>query len=231
MKKIIIFILIIGVVLGVFYFLNKKETVVPVVIFPIEKNIKSISKIDVKQGEFCFAKFGTLNSSGSYDKYTLRLIIDGEKATGELNLLPVEQDRKTGEIKGTISALDKMALTRTADLEWFTFAGGTSTEKIKIILEKNMASIKEGTNTLSISMLSCLDLVERANVENYLNDNISELSPVKAVLGGTWYVVGATVDMTKNSGMVVYEDGHIQEKKNFLYTTNEKGEVLSLTIK
>src|SRR3989338_8473338 len=74
------------------------------------------------------------------------------------------------------------------------------------------------------------NLAERANVENYLRENISKLSPVEAVLGGTWYVVSATVDLEKNSGTVVYEDGHIQETKNFSYTTDEKGEVVSLTI-
>ena len=70
----------------------------------------------------------------------------------------------------------------------------------------------------------------KQNVENYLRENISTLSPVKAILGGTWYVVSATVDLEKNSGIVVYEDGHIQETKNFSYTTNQKGEVVSLTI-
>ena len=70
----------------------------------------------------------------------------------------------------------------------------------------------------------------KQNVENYLRTNISTLSPVKAVLGGTWYVVSTTVDLEKNSGTVVYEDGHIQEIKNFFYTTDAKGEVISLTI-
>ena len=71
----------------------------------------------------------------------------------------------------------------------------------------------------------------KQNVENYLRENISKLSPVKAVLGGTWYVVSDTIDLKKNSGTVVYEDGHIQEIKNFSYTTNQKGEVINLTIK
>jgi len=230
MKKILSIVIIIGVILGIFYFLNKKEVVVPVTTIPIEKNTKSTNKIDVEQGEFCFAKFGTPNSSGLYDKYTLRLILDGGKVTGELNLLPAEKDIKTGEIKGTVGVFDKVMMTRVAILEWFTFAGNTDTEKITIVFGKDTASIKEGTNTLSLAELPCLDLIERTNVENYLNDNISKLSPVKAVLGGTWYVVSATVDMIKNSGTVIYEDGHIQEKKNFSYTTNEKGEVVSLNI-
>ncbi|MFA6523993.1 MAG: hypothetical protein WC264_00930 [Candidatus Paceibacterota bacterium] len=74
-------------------------------------------------------------------------------------------------------------------------------------------------------------LTERENVENYLKDNINILSPVKAVLGGTWYVVSSTIDLEKKSGIVTYEDGHIQEKKNFTYTVNDKREVTNLTIK
>jgi hypothetical protein len=70
----------------------------------------------------------------------------------------------------------------------------------------------------------------KQNVENYLRENISKLSPVKAVLGGTWYVISVTTDLEKKSGTVTYEDGHIQEIKNFLYTANDKGEIVSLTI-
>src|ERR1035437_9585171 len=70
----------------------------------------------------------------------------------------------------------------------------------------------------------------KQNVENYLRENISTLSPVKAVLGGTWYVVSDTIDLGKNSGTVTYEDGHIQEIKNFSYTTNTNGDVVSLII-
>lgn len=75
------------------------------------------------------------------------------------------------------------------------------------------------------------DLSEVENVEDYLRKNIETLSPVKAVLGGTWYIISMRVDPEKNSGTIVYEDGHIQEKRNFLYTVNDKREVLSLTIK
>ena len=70
----------------------------------------------------------------------------------------------------------------------------------------------------------------KQNVENYLRENISTLSPVQPVLDGTWYVTSVTTDVGKNSGVVEYEDGHIQEIKNFSYTTNEKGEIASLTI-
>jgi hypothetical protein len=74
------------------------------------------------------------------------------------------------------------------------------------------------------------DLTERENVESYLRNNINTLSPVKTVLGGTWYILVAMIDIEKKSGIVTYEDGHIQEKKNFTYSVNEKREVINLTI-
>jgi hypothetical protein len=68
-------------------------------------------------------------------------------------------------------------------------------------------------------------------VETYLKENIVKLSPIEAVLGGTWYVVSSTVNLENNSGTVVYEDGHIQETRNFTYTIDEKGNITSLIIK
>lgn len=230
MKKILSFIVVIIVILGIFYLLNKKEAIAPVVVSPVVTNTKSIVVTDTKPTELCFAKFGAPDVNGSYDRYTLRLIVNGEKATGELNLLPAESDSKTGEVKGTVGPINTTTMTRTADLEWFTFTGGANTEKVQIIFGKSTASIVQKTSPLNLTEIPCLDLVERTNVENYLSDNISKLPPIKAVLGGTWYVVYATVDLEKNSGIVVYEDGHIQETKNFSYTTNEKGEVVTLVI-
>lgn len=71
---------------------------------------------------------------------------------------------------------------------------------------------------------------ESESVENYLRANIGTLSPVAPVLGGNWYVVSMTIDLESNSGMVVYEDGHIQEERNFTYDLNENGEVSNLTL-
>ena len=71
---------------------------------------------------------------------------------------------------------------------------------------------------------------ERENVEKYLRENIAELSPVEEVLGGTWYVLSVIIDIEENSGVVTYEDGHIQEERNFSYTLSKKNEVLELEI-
>ena len=243
-KALVIFVLII-VILGIFYFVTKKEAAAPVVIPPVVT-----SPVTINNTELCFAKFSAPDKNGFFDKYTLRLILKDEKVTGELNLLPAEKDSKTGEIEGTVGAVDKITMARTADLWWFASAEGMNVkEQLKIIFGEGTATIgfgemvdrgdgvyiyKDSKNisySLSLTDVSCSDLAERTNVESYLRENIAELSPVKAVLGGTWYVVSDTIDLEKNSGTVVYEDGHIQETKNFSYTLDEKGEVASLTIK
>ncbi len=69
-----------------------------------------------------------------------------------------------------------------------------------------------------------------SNVETYIRETISTLSPVEATMGGTWYVVSVEVDEDNNKGSVVYEDGHNQEERNFTFTTDEEGGILTLTI-
>ena len=74
-------------------------------------------------------------------------------------------------------------------------------------------------------------LSEKENVENYLKKNITALSPIPAVLGGTWQVLSFTIDVNSKTGTVLYEDGHLSENRKFRYVVNQNGEVLSLTIK
>jgi len=73
-------------------------------------------------------------------------------------------------------------------------------------------------------------LSEKENVENYLKKNITILSPIPAVLGGTWQVLSFTINVENKTGTVLYEDGHLSENKKFTYSINENAEVLSLTI-
>lgn len=62
-------------------------------------------------------------------------------------------------------------------------------------------------------------------VEKYIRENIKILAPEKPVLGGSWYVVSVEIDPVKKTGIVVYEDGHIQGKASFNYS-RKKGEVI-----
>ncbi len=236
----IITILLIIVAVGIVYLTPKKEVLAPTVEGP-------------KPIELCFAKIGTPNERGFYDKYTLRMLLSGEggvNATGELKFLPAEKDSKVGKFEGTVSAVDKKMMARTADLWWNSLAEGMrEKEELKIIFGEGVANIGLGLmdyrkedNTvvyknpneinysLALNDVACSDITERENVESYLRANIGTLSPVKAVLGGNWNVLTYTVDLGKNTGTVTYEDGHIQEKKNFSYTINEKSEVQSMTL-
>lgn len=58
---------------------------------------------------------------------------------------------------------------------------------------------------------------EKVSVEKYIRENIKDISPENEVLGGIWYVVDLQLDLEKNTGKVIYEDGHIQKKANFKY--------------
>jgi len=62
----------------------------------------------------------------------------------------------------------------------------------------------------------CNKIDEKWVVENYLRENISNISPTKEVLGGKFYV--NKIDWVgDNSGIVEYEDGHILLKATFDY--------------
>lgn len=66
------------------------------------------------------------------------------------------------------------------------------------------------------------DEVERyMDIETYVRTSISELSPVKEVLGGTFYVT--KIETADGNGIVEYEDGHIALIADFTYTIDEVG--------
>ncbi|MDQ3076216.1 MAG: hypothetical protein M3Q34_03755 [bacterium] len=200
--------------------------------------------------QLCFAKFGKVNERGFYDKHTLKMLLKGENVTGELKFLPAEKDSKLGKFEGTVSAVDKIAMARTVNAIWPTFSEGVfNKEELSIMFGEGTARVgfgemvaradgvygyKDPANiaySLELNDVACGDIDERELVENHLRTNITTLSPVKATMGGTWQVFSAYVDMSKNEGKVVYEDGHMQEKRTFTYTTNEKSEVVTMTIK
>lgn len=180
MKKLLLFIFAIGVIFGLSYFINKKEAVAPEIVPVVDTNDNAKdSTINSKPIELCFVKFGKPDKNGLYDKYTLRLILDGSTAKGELNFLPAEKDRKTGEVSGTVSAVDKTMMARTADLWWFNFAEGMSAqEQVKIIFGEGVASVgfgemvdrgdgvyvyKDPKNikyTLELNDVACSDLIK-----------------------------------------------------------------------
>ena len=58
------------------------------------------------------------------------------------------------------------------------------------------------------------------SVESYVSQNISELSPIKEVLGGKFYVT--QVEVLNGRGVVSYEDGHIAYTADFSYTSSDR---------
>jgi hypothetical protein len=242
MKNFKYLLVVVVFLVGVVFIINKKPAVAPVV----------DDTVATKTIELCFAKFGQVmpNPNGFEDKYTLRLSMTGDKATGELKFLPAEKDSKVGKFEGTVSAVDKIMMARTVNAWWKTMQEGISaTEELSIIFGEGTASVgfgemvdrgdgvyvyKDKANikyNLELSDVACGDLTERDNVESYVRANINTLSPVKPVLGGTWYALSVNIDAAKNSGNVTYEDGHIQQKKNFTYTIDSNLVVTNLTLK
>ncbi len=66
-----------------------------------------------------------------------------------------------------------------------------------------------------------INLEEKTLIENYLQENISDLSPEKEVLGGKFYITKLEIKKD-NSGLVEYEDGHIALQANFDYQINDQ---------
>jgi hypothetical protein len=66
-------------------------------------------------------------------------------------------------------------------------------------------------------------------IEDYVRLNISELSPVKEVLGGTFYVTD--VEAEDGKGEVSYEDGHNAYTADFTYSQAKDGRARVETFK
>ena len=65
----------------------------------------------------------------------------------------------------------------------------------------------------------CLMGVEKSLFENYLKNNISDLSPVKEVLGGKFYITGINWQPDRLA-VVDYEDGHIALQARVVFGAN-----------
>ena len=59
------------------------------------------------------------------------------------------------------------------------------------------------------------------SIEDYVRQNITQLSPEPAVLGGTFYVTN--IEAKDGRGTVWYEDGHIALVADFKYVQDAYG--------
>lgn len=226
-------IILFGVALS---FLNKNKEVKVVEEIPNQEQRENLNT-----RELCFVKFGEKQEGGFYDKFILRVNLDNTNKTakGYLKLLPAEKDSLIGDFEGTVTDMDPNTSSRTLNLVWNASGEGlTNKEELRIIFGEGTANIGFGAKeidengiykysgnidySLALTDYSCEDLSEREAVEEILWKNINTLSPVPAVLGGSFYVVSMDLDLVNNSGKVIYEDGHIQEKREFIYEYKDK---------
>lgn len=183
---------------------------------------------------------------GLYDSQLLRLNLSGGSVTGEYQNLPAEKDKKVGTFSGTVSAVDKVAMARTADVWWNSMAEGMQVkEQLKITFGEGNAEVGYGemvdhgdgtyvykdpahlTYGKSMTDVDCNDLDDREIVEKYIRANIATLAPSKPVLGGIWYITSVHIDPAKKTGNMSYEDGHIAGNATFSYTRTEGSVTLS----
>lgn len=69
------------------------------------------------------------------------------------------------------------------------------------------------------------------DIESYVRNSISELSPIKEQVGGKFYVT--YIETSEGVGIVSYEDGHNAYVADFRYEINESGKpsVSSFTVR
>lgn len=181
--------------------------------------------IEVERRELCYFKPEPWDIFEG--KYTMHLVIEGDSASGEIKFLPALKDSKIGEFSGAIKDYDASLGLYTVEATWNTFAEGMNTvEEIVFSFDDKMVDL----GIVQIDTIDCMNFFEIVNVEKYLRENIATLSDKDEVLGGTWYVLNVSVNPETNTGSVVYEDGHIQEKSSFFYAMDEHNEVESLSI-
>lgn len=103
------------------------------------------------------------------------------------------------------------------------FGGNSQTIKVGLMKQDDQWLIDE---------IICSDEIsgeagtkETNKVGDFIRDNISELSPKEAVLGGTFYVTEITFP-APGIALVSYEDGHIALEAQAEYKINKNNEVV-----
>lgn len=237
MKKIIkiiiiIFILALSVYLFSGPFLKNKET----------ENIVNQSPEPIKMCFFYFQR----TSEGFNDRFWLKMNILGEEVKGEYMSYPSQKDSKTGTFEGTVGPVNPETMSRRVVAWWDSFAEGMKVKEELVIefgdgsavaLYGEMFDRGDGVYVykdknkllpggITLSQIDCDSLDEKINIEKYLRENINSISTKKPVLGGSWYIISVFSDPNSNTGEVIFEDGHIQEKASFSYEVDNIGNFL-----
>ncbi len=213
-----------------------------------EKEGEKTEIVNNEEKEFCYYK-STLSAGGFSDIAWLKVKEVGTLVSGEMRNLPAETDSKIGLFEGQIVEIGSFDNIKKANVIWDTLAEGMRTKEElvfeygeqyaiayfgEVIERSDGVYVFKNKDSLypqeKMQKMDCLELGEKINVEKYIRDNIKNLSKVKEVLGGNWYVTIVKINPVSNSGEVTYEDGHIEEKAMFTYsydTTNQETTILT----
>ncbi len=115
MKKILIVSVFIVSILSVGLLIKTKSVNAPAEIPVVVNNIKPI--------QLCFLQ-KTKTTSGLYDIAWLKMNLMNEKVDGEFNYIPAEKDKKVGAFEGIVGPVNKITMSRTADVWWNSMAEG-----------------------------------------------------------------------------------------------------------
>ncbi len=192
MKKIIPLVMVVVVVLGLVYFFKSKK--VDDVVVPVQQ-----VGTTVHSAKLCF--YGEFKTNRNLsDVSWAKLDMVGGKVTGEFNYLPAEKDKKVGKFTGSVSAVDKIAMARTADVMWTSMAEGmTVTEQLKIVFGEGTAQagfgemvdrgdgvyVYKDAKNISLGQImtdiDCDSLMEKTTVKNINDVSINDkyIHPVK----------------------------------------------------
>lgn len=107
----------------------------------------------------------------------------------------------------------------------FLLEGGATASKILVVHAPLNQSASEADaetiKTIARSVSFSKPAQDRQSVEEYVAQNIADLSPELEVLGGTYFVTA--IEAKDGSGTVSYEDGHNAYTADFTYTEGADG--------
>ncbi|MFA6094692.1 MAG: hypothetical protein WC757_02285 [Candidatus Paceibacterota bacterium] len=155
----------------------------------------------------------------------------------KLTVLSDAYKQKLGETVGvyTIGTTDPMVCAQDKpDSFTASLVSETATDAEVLVMEKfgtreelvRVDLVADGNSWL-INAITCGsgNTVDTQNkVADYVRDFISQLSPTKEVLGGTFFVTKISFN-DSNGGVVEYEDGHISLRAEFTYSLDSLGNV------
>ncbi|MCX6757693.1 MAG: hypothetical protein NTZ44_02310 [Candidatus Nomurabacteria bacterium] len=120
MKKILIVSVFIVAILGLGLLIKTQKAAAPLVV----QDNPVVVDTQVKQPiQLCFLQ-KTKTTNGLYNIAWLKMNLMNEKVDGEFNYIPAEKDKKVGAFEGIVGPVNKITMSRTADVWWSSLAEG-----------------------------------------------------------------------------------------------------------